>query len=191
MTSIINTASSAAYAATSYLGSAIRNVGNLAGRIVTTLSNFVPSQVSTKVQRLFGPISRACSALPKPIKVAAVVAGGIASVVALKRLYNRRSTSLETQKPNTVRLETAQPASVTNDSNDGKDEKEVGESKIGSNSSARLDSEHEENSELQDESKNGSNSSARLDSVKEENSEVPDGEEVDVSAENAEHAGGE
>jgi hypothetical protein len=188
MTSIINTASSAAYAATSYLGSAIRNVGNLAGRIVTTLSNFVPSQVSTKVQRLFGPISRACSALPKPIKVAAVVAGGIASVVALKRLYNRRSTSSETQKPNTVRLETAQPASVTNDS---KDEKEVGESKIGSNSSARLDSEHEENSELQDESKNGSNSSARLDSVKEENSEVPDGEEVDVSAENAEHAGGE
>jgi hypothetical protein len=186
MTSIINTASSAAYAATSYLGSAIRNVGNLAGRIVTTLSNFVPSQVSTKVQRLFGPISRACSALPKPIKVAAVVAGGIASVVALKRLYNRRSTSLETQKPNTVRLETAK----TNHSNDGKDEREVGESNIGSNSSARLDFVHEENSELQDGSKNGSNSSARLDSEHEENSEVQDGD-VDVSADNDGHAGGE
>lgn len=91
MTSIINSASSAAYAATSYLGTAIRNVGNLAGRIVTTLSNFVPSQVSTKVQRLFSPISRACSALPKPIKVAAIVAGGIASVVALKRFYNKKS----------------------------------------------------------------------------------------------------
>ena len=93
MTSIINSASSAAYAATSYLGTAIRNVGNLAGRIVTTLSNFVPSQVSTKVQRLFSPISRACSALPKPIKVAAIVAGGIASVVALKRFYNMKSTN--------------------------------------------------------------------------------------------------
>ncbi|MBM3196998.1 MAG: hypothetical protein FJZ61_03325 [Chlamydiae bacterium] len=93
MTSIINSASSAAYAATSYLGTAIRNVGNLAGRIVTTLSNFVPSQVSTKVQGLFSPISRACSALPKPIKVAAIVAGGIASVVALKRFYNMKSTN--------------------------------------------------------------------------------------------------
>ena len=172
MTSIINTASSAAYAATSYLGSAIRNVGNLAGRIVTTLSNFVPSQVSTKVQRLFGPISRACSALPKPIKVAAVVAGGIASVVALKRLYNRRSTSLETQKPDTVRLATAvrdidPSASVTNHSNDGKDEQEV------------------------DESKNGSNSNAPLDPVIEESSEGQDGAGVAVSADNVEHADGE
>ena len=174
MTSIINTASSAAYAATSYLGSAIRNVGNLAGRIVTTLSNFVPSQVSTKVQRLFGPISRACSALPKPIKVAAVVAGGIASVVALKRLYNRRSTSLENQKPDTVRLETAKldneasaSASVTNHSTDGTDEQEV------------------------DESKNGSNSNAPLKPVVKESSEGQDGAEVAGSADDAEHADGE
>ena len=59
----------------------------------TTLSNFVPSQVSTKVQRLFGPLSRTCSALPKPIKVVALLAGGIATVVALKRFYNMKSTN--------------------------------------------------------------------------------------------------
>jgi hypothetical protein len=59
----------------------------------TTLSNFVPSQVSTKVQRLFGPLSRTCSALPKPIKVVALLAGGIATVVALKRFYNMKSSN--------------------------------------------------------------------------------------------------
>ena len=187
MTSIINSASSAAYAATSYLGSAIRNVGNLAGRIVTTLSNFVPSQVSTKVQRLFGPLSRACSALPKPIKVAAVVAGGIASVVALKRLYNRRSTSLENQEPTT----NSSSASLTNHSNDGKDEQKANGSKNDLNPNATLDPALEEKPEAQVRAGNGSNSNAPLDPVIEESSEVQDGAGVAASADNAEHAGGE
>ncbi|MFZ4673298.1 MAG: hypothetical protein ACOYL1_03010, partial [Chlamydiia bacterium] len=85
MNTIANTASSATSTVTNFFGSAFNRVGQFAGRIWTMISNIVPSAVSSRVAKLFAPVTTAFKGLPKPIKATVVLtAAGTAAFFAVK-----------------------------------------------------------------------------------------------------------
>lgn len=85
MNTIANTASSATSTVSNFFGSAFNRVGQFAGRIWTMISNIVPSAVSSRVAKLFAPVTTAFKGLPKPIKATVVLtAAGTAAFFAVK-----------------------------------------------------------------------------------------------------------
>jgi hypothetical protein len=79
MSTISNAASSATSTVTNFFSSALNRVGQFAGRIWTMMTNIVPSAVSSKVSKLFAPVTNVVKSMPKPIK-AVFVATAMCSV---------------------------------------------------------------------------------------------------------------
>jgi hypothetical protein len=92
MNTIANTASSATSTVSNFFGSAFNRVGQFAGRIWTMISNIVPSAVSSRVAKLFAPMTSVFKGLPKPIKAAVVLtAAGSATYFAVKHFKSREA----------------------------------------------------------------------------------------------------
>ena len=90
MNTIANTASSATSTVSNFFGSAFNRVGQFAGRIWTMISNIVPSAVSSRVAKLFAPMTSVFKGLPKPIKATVVLtAAGSAAYFAVKYFKSR------------------------------------------------------------------------------------------------------
>jgi len=114
MSTISNAASSATSTVTNFFSSALNRVGQFAGRIWTMMTNIVPSAVSSKVSKLFAPVTNVVKSMPKPIK-AVVIAGAMCGVGALAyRFFKPKQNATSQPSVNEGQREIPVDSSVEN-----------------------------------------------------------------------------
>ncbi|MBM3195752.1 MAG: hypothetical protein FJZ62_03280 [Chlamydiae bacterium] len=114
MSTISNAASSATSTVTNFFSSALNRVGQFAGRIWTMMTNIVPSAVSSKVSKLFAPVTNVVKSMPKPIK-AVVIAGAMCGVGALAyRFFKPKQNATSQPSVNEGQRQIPEDSSVEN-----------------------------------------------------------------------------